>query len=246
MKRIFSVSSFLVAFAFLSSCGVNVLRGEGNKTSKTASVSPFDKVDICTSSKINITVGEGNTQSVVLSGYENILKHIKTEVKDNTLFVSYDLDDTWSIDADEMEVRITVPVLKGLSLSGAPDANIHGNVTGTEFVLDASGAGEITIDNMNVDKFVADLSGVAELQIKGGTVKQASYDLSGAGSIEAYPLQTEETVASISGAAKSEVTASKKLDASISGAGSITYKGTPQVTEHISGAGSVSAAGSKD
>ncbi len=242
MKRLCLLFAAVVAVISFASCGMNVLRGEGKKTTKAPSVPAFDAVDIGISTKIKITVAEGSTNGVELSGYENIIKHIKTEVKQNTLHITYDLDDTWTVNSDDLEVRITAPTLKALSMSGAPDAEVHGNVTGPEFKMDLSGAGSVVIDNINVDKFFADMSGAADLKVNGGSVKMASYELSGAGNIKAYPLQTEETSVSLSGAADGEVTASRKLDASVSGAGSITYKGTPEVTQHVSGAGSVSAA----
>lgn len=239
MKHLLLAGLMAVVLLGFSSCGMNVLRGEGKKTTQSPTVAGFDAIDIAISSKINIAVGTGGTQEIVLSGYENIIKHIKTEVKENTLVISYDLDDTWSISDDDVEVRISVPALKALSLSGSPHVNIHGNVTGSEFKLDISGACSIKIDSINTEKFMADLSGLSELEINGGTVKQASYDISGGGKIEAFPLQTEETSASISGAAKSEVSVSRKLEATISGAGSVKYKGKPEVVKHVSGIGSV-------
>ncbi len=246
MKRIVSTCLLTAAIISFSSCGMNVLKGEGPKTSEARTVGAFDALDVSTSVDLDVTVNEGTTQSVEIKGYANIAKHIKTEVKGGTLHIEYDLDDTWNVDNDDMRIVITVPSLKALSLTGAPDAEIHGNVAGSAFKLDLSGAGEVIIDNINVTDFSADLSGAAQLEIKAGNVKTASYDLSGAGDIKAYGLQTEETTASISGAGNGKVSASKKLDASVSGAGSITYKGNPEVSQHVSGVGSVSSADGKE
>lgn len=242
MKLYFSRLLIVVFLLSLSSCGMNVLRGEGEIVTEMPSVSEFDAVDISISSDINITVAEGGGHGLELKGYANIIKHIKTEVKNNVLYIAYDLDDTWTVNEEDTKVRISVPSLKSLSLSGAPDAHLQGNIKGEEFRLDVSGASDVVIDNINVNVFEVYMSGASELEVKGGIVKYAKYDINGAGDVEAYPLQTEETVASISGVAKSEVTASVKLDAKISGAGSVKYKGQPTVIKHISGAGSVSPA----
>jgi hypothetical protein len=242
MKNLFWVFIAVATAMMYSSCGMNVLRGSGKKTTMTPTTSSFNAVDVTISSKIKIYVQEGTSEKIVLSGYENILKHIKTEVRHNMLYVSFDLDDTWTVNDDDVEISISLPVLTALSMSGAPDAKIHGNITGNEFKLDVSGASDIVIDNINVDKFMVDLSGASELEIKNGTVRTASYEISGAGKIEAFKLLTEETSASISGAAESEVSVSGKLDASISGAGSVKYKGKPEITQHISGVGSVESA----
>jgi hypothetical protein len=242
MKRFCLLILSVLSIISFGSCGVNVLRGEGKKTTKTPSVKAFDAVDSRISSKVRITVTEGAANSLELRGFENIIKHIKTEVRQNTLYLSFDLDDTWTVNSDDMEIQITTPSLKMLSMSGFSDAEVHGNITGSVFKVDMSGAGSLTIDEINVEKFAADLSGAADLKIKGGNAKLASYELSGVGNVSAYPLQTEETMASLSGAADGEVSASRLLDARISGTGSITYKGKPEVKEHVSGMGSVSAA----
>jgi len=242
MKKNRLLLPLFCALLLLSSCGMNVLRGEGKKIVEPRTVPSFDALDISVSTDVKVTMSEGAAPGVELSGYANIIKHLKTEVKGTTLHVSFDLDDTWTVNDDDLAINITLPTLKALTLAGAPDAVIHGNLKGSEFKLDVSGASNIVIDNLNVDNFMADMSGKSDLEIKGGVVKTASYEVSGIGKIEAYALQTEETNASISGAAEGEVNASKKLDASISGAGSITYKGRPEVTKHVSGAGSVSAA----
>jgi len=238
------LSSFLVVLVIFSfsSCGMNVLRGEGEIVTEMPSVTEFDAIDVSISSDINITVAEGGGHGLELKGYANIIKHIKTVVKDKVLYIEYDLDDTWTVNEEDMKLRISVPSLKLLSLSGAPDAHIQGNVKGDEFRLDISGASDVVIDNINVNKFEVYMSGASELDVKAGIVKFAKYDINGAGNVEAFPLQTEETVASISGVAESEVSASVKLDAKISGAGSVKYKGQPKVIKHISGAGSVSPA----
>lgn len=241
MKNLLYISSFAAASLLFSSCGVNVLHGEGKKITEMPTVGNFNAVEVNISSNVEVTVTEGAACGVEVSGYANILKHIKTEVKDNVLCISYDLDHTLTIDGDDTKVRVTVPSLKAVSMSGAPDVDIKGDIKGPEFALDISGAGGVTIENIHADVLDADISGAAKLEIKGGVVKTAKYELSGAGSIEAFPLQTEETITSISGTASNEVSASRKLTADISGAGSVEYKGNPEVVKHVSGVGEVTA-----
>ncbi len=242
MKQLFYTLSFLSVTFLFTSCGVNILHGEGKKGSDIPSVSAFSKVDISIASDVDITVSEGSAHGIEIRGYENILKHIRTRVKNGTLHIDYDLDDTWTIDDAETKLRISVPSLSGLILSGAPDVKIHGDVRGDNFDLDISGASEVAIEDMHTNVFSADMSGMASLKIKQGAVKAADYALSGAGKVAAFGLQTEETAASISGTGKCEVSVSDKLEASISGAGAIRYKGNPQVDKHVSGIGSIEQA----
>ena len=234
------VPAFLILIGS-SSCRMNVLTGSGNKTTATASVSAFNEVNVEVPIKTVITLKEG-TPSVQFSGYENILKHIKASVENNKLTIHYDLDDTWTIHGGDVTATITLPAMMALSMSGAPDADVHGNISGSSFKLTISGASDINIDSINVDNFTADVSGAGDIKINGGNVKRAVYTISGAGDIKAFKLQSQESSASISGAGDAQFTALQKLTASISGAGEIKYKGHPVITKNISGVGSLTDA----
>lgn len=235
-------STLLVAVVlFTSSCKQNVLHGEGATTTSSPVVSSFNAVDIELPLKAIVTVQEGSQPTIQLSGYTNVIEHIKAKVENNSLVLYSDLDETWRIDGDGITVSITMPSLTALSLTGAADADIHGNVTGGTFKLETSGASTVVIDNLNVDSFSSDVSGACNIEVKGGSTKKASYEISGAAKIKAFPLQTLETVTSISGAGKGEVSASQKLTVEISGAGDVKYKGNPAITKDISGAGSITA-----
>lgn len=223
-----------------TSCRMNVLKGEGKKITDAPAVTPFNAVEIDISLKAVINVQEGTSAGVQLNGYENLLKHIKTKVENNTLRIYSDLDKTWTMDSDDVTATITVPSITLLKLTGAPDADMHGNISGNDFKLDISGASTVKIDNVNVDNFSVDVSGAANIEIKGGTVKHAQYEVNGAGDLKAFPLQSTETTVTISGAGTSHITALQKLTANISGAGTIKYKGHPTISQDVSGAGTIS------
>ncbi len=243
MKKPLLLVCAVVSLALLaSSCRMNTLRGEGNKTTAAPALSSFNAIEIEIPLKANITVQTGSQPGITMNGYENILKHIKTTVKDNTLHITCDLGDMWTIDCDGLATQITLPSLAALTLTGAPDADIHGNITGSNFKLDISGAADVVIDNINVDTFASDVSGAADITVKGGAVKSAAYEISGAGKVKAFPLQAVETRASISGAGTSEATALTKLSAGISGAGTIKYKGHPSISQEVSGVGTITDA----
>ncbi len=232
----------LSGFFFFSSCRMNVLKGEGNKVTNTPTVPPFNAVVVDLSLKVVVDVQDGAQPSVAISGYENLLKHITTKVENNTLTISDDLDETWTIECKDVVVKITVPSIAALNLRGAPDAEIHGNIKGPDFKLDISGASDVTIDNASVDNLTIKFSGAANVSIKAGTVKTAEYRISGTGDIDAKKLEANEVNAVISGAGNIDVWAVQKLDAKVSGTGSIYYKGNPVVTKHVSGSGTISEA----
>jgi putative autotransporter adhesin-like protein len=241
MKQLLlSLGGLVTLLFFASSCKVNVLKGEGNKITVSPSVSAFSGVDISLPLTSTIKVVDGSQPGVSVYGYENLVKHIHTKIKDNKLYLYSDLDESWTMDYDGMAVTITMPAINSLSLSGASDADVQGNVSGKEFDMELSGASRAVVDNINADLFSTGISGASNITVNGGNVKVAKYEVSGASKIRAFPLQTLETTASISGASHGEVTATQKLSADVSGAGSMKYKGHPaNVNKDVSGAGSM-------
>ena len=241
-KYLLSLALVFGLIILTTSCKTNVLKGEGKKITDAPAVTPFNAVVIDVSLKAVINVQEGASAGVQLNGYENLVKHIKTKVENNTLRIYSDLDDTWTMDSDDVTATITVPSITKLKLTGAPDADIHGNISGSDFKLDISGASTVKMDNVNVDNFSVDVSGAANVEVKGGIVKHAQYEVNGAGDLKAYPLQSNETTVTISGAGTGHVTALQKLTANISGAGTIKYKGHPAISQDVSGAGTIADA----
>lgn len=241
-KHLLSISCLICFIILSSACKVNTIRGEGKKGSTARELSTFNNIEIDLPLKTDINVQEGSHPGVRIDGYENVINHIKTEVRNNRLRIYSDLDATWSLDVSGVQMQIAVPSLAALGLTGAPMANVHGNIAGKDFKASISGASRLIVDNLNVDNFSSEVSGAACIEINGGTVRRADYQVSGAAKIQAFPLQSKETSATISGAGKGEFTSLEKLDANISGAGKIVYKGHPAVSKDISGAGAIADA----
>jgi len=241
-KNILSIVLIIAANVLCASCRMNILKGEGKIITTTPEVASFNALDIDVSLKAVINVQPGSQPGVQFKSYENILKHIKTKIENNTLRIYTDLDETWTLSDDDITAQITMPSITSLSLSGSPDAEVNGNITGSDFKVDISGASNVKIDNVNVDNFSVIVSGAGDVAVKGGAVKHASYEINGAGDLKAFPLQADETSATISGAGTSKVTALQKLTANINGAGTIKYKGHPVVTKDVSGIGTISDA----
>ncbi|MBS1587408.1 MAG: DUF2807 domain-containing protein [Bacteroidetes bacterium] len=222
--------------AVLFSCRENTISGHGNIGNEMRNTGSFTAIEISVPLKASIRVGAA--QSVKLSGYSNILKYIKTEVKDNKLKIF--TDPGVNIDnAEYLNAEISIPSLSQLVMEGAPDAEVHGPITGQDFQLTISGASDVTIDEVNTTHFSTTVSGAGDVKVSKGTVQQAEYSVAGAGDIKAYGLHSTETSATVAGAGDVDVYAEQKLTTSISGAGTVRYKGHPQVTTQTSGMGGV-------
>lgn len=239
MKKIALI--LLVSSTCLTSCMRRVIIGSGNQVTQARSTAAFDAVDISGAINTTINIQDGATPSVQIAGYQNIVSYIKTDVKDHTLHI-YTAEDADLNTNPKATAIITIPNITSLSLSGASDADIHGNMKGDSFRLEVSGASDVHADNISVSNFSTEISGAAKVKINGGNTHSANYQLSGAAKLNAFNLVTDETTVDLSGAGVADVNAQKKLDASVSGAGAIHYKGHPVVTSQTSGIGAVSDA----
>ncbi|MDR3679658.1 MAG: DUF2807 domain-containing protein [Flavipsychrobacter sp.] len=239
MKNVFPV--FLVLVLSLSSCMRNVISGSGVQVTDMRSVKSFNAIEIGGAMDVTVNQQDGATPSIQLYGYENLLKYIKTEVKNNTLSV-YTVEGTELNTDQKIKVVITLPSMSSLSLSGATDGVIHGIVKGNDFKLEVSGASDVVADNVSVTNFSTEISGAAKVKVNGGTVESANYELSGAAVLNAFNLVTNTTTVELSGTGIANVNAQKTLDAHLSGIGAIRYKGHPAVTSEKSGIGSIADA----
>jgi Protein of unknown function (DUF2807). len=235
------LAAAILTTAIATSCKRNITEGKGETITDARSISNFTSVALDVSVNANIQVTEGAAASVELKGYANILKNIKTEVKNGKLHISS--DDLFHFRTDrDIVANIVVPSLSLLEINGAGDAKVTGVVKGDKFKVEVSGAGDVEIENIIANTFEADLSGAGDLKIAQGTVTDSRLEVTGVGDIDAFGLQTQNTRAEVTGAGEVHVSASQKLVAEVTGAGDIKYKGQPQVTSDITGAGSVEEA----
>ena len=214
-----------VAIFALFSCGRRVVTGKGESATVNGNISGnFTAIDISAPLTAHVHVRPGVQAEVRFSGYKNLIDEIRTEVEDNTLHIENKHPIQFDTDKDVV-ADITVGSLSELGIHGAADADVDGEIAGSDFRLVISGAGDVSIDKVNVSNLDAKISGAGNVSIHSGTVGRAEYKVSGAGNISSFGVQANEVKAKVSGTGDIEVYAVKSLDAKVSGAGTIQYKG---------------------
>ncbi|MGE5681054.1 MAG: head GIN domain-containing protein [Bacillota bacterium] len=219
MKKLFTIVISLTILVFAGCHGFGFgchgvgVRGSGVSKTETRNLDKFSAVEVGGAFYVDIVNGE--SPSIQLSGDDNILPLIKTEVRDNTLYITTKK----SINPKKkMRLRIATENLERVDESGACDVNIT---------------------NVNSDRFIMDISGASKINVSGKT-RELMLDLSGAGKVNARDLIAEKADVEISGAAKAEVYVSEDLRADISGVGNLDYYGNPKkISKDISGVASV-------
>jgi hypothetical protein len=184
------------------------------------SVAPFTSVS--NSGPLNLRIEVGKAPSVVVSGDDDLVAELQTDVVDGELRMHLKHGSgTFDRHHAELHVTVTMPELTSFSMSGA---------------------GNTTITHMNGDSLAVHLSGAGNLRAD-GQVKSLRLDVSGVGSIDTRELHAEAADVNLAGVGSVRVWASGVLNASVGGVGSLTYYGDPKtVNTHGGGLGSISKA----
>lgn len=185
---------------------------------QTRSVAPF--TSISNSGPVNLFIEVGKPQSVVVSGSDDYLEDVRTEVSDGELRIKLHGDSHvdnrhWN----DMKVTITVPTLSAFTMGGA---------------------GQTTLTHVNGDSLDIRFGGAGNLKAD-GTVKNLKLSVGGVGTIDTRELHAANADVSLGGVGSVKVWAGERLDASVGGVGSLTYYGDPKtVNTRGGGLGSIS------
>ena len=191
----------------------DTLRGSGLMASESRSLPDFERVETNCSADVSIRVGSAT--SLLVSGDDNLLKHLRTEVRDGTLVI--EMEQGSYSPRIALKVAATTPALRALSIRGSSDVEVQ-DLAGDLFSVEISGSG--------------DAHG-------SGSVGRLEAGVAGSGDVNFASVEAREASVQISGSGDVEVSATDSLSASIAGSGDVRYKGEPKVTKSIAGSGRV-------
>ncbi len=211
------------------------------QTKQTRKPGNFDGVSA--SGAVNVYLRQGNETSVVVEATEEALKYLKTEVDNGVLKIYRDKDFNWrdlmgdSKDG-KVNVYITCPRLRLVTVSGASSVRGESAFTTDNFKLQSSGASDITM-SVRAKSLEVSCSGASDVKLSGQADRQ-KVSVSGGSEYQAYSLQSRTATIQASGASEVYVSVDGEVTASASGASDIRYKGNARVVSNSSsGASSV-------
>jgi hypothetical protein len=239
MKKI-QLNIFLVGVAFflstLSSCQFNCVRGSGHKASETRKVGDFNKINISGDCKINLVQDSSLTLNVTAD--DNLLKYIKTTVRDNTLRIKTKKNICTSV---PISINIGIHKLQELTASGAVEITCTGVITTGDMELGSSGNSKITLA-INAANLTTEDSGNMELNLT-GQASSHHINISGEGKVEAFGFIVGDYDIETSGDITCEINVLNSLNINSSGSSSVKYKGNPSnISNSKSGSSSLQKA----
>ena len=230
MKKEF-LSLFIIA-SLLIQCGEVSAQAT---VKEKRNVSGFDGVGFGVSG--NLYIKTGSAFDVIIEGNERYVNDIETVVRDGRLQIRR--DGNFRFNNEKVNVYVTMPEVKALSISGSGKAEVDGNLRTDNLSLSVSGSGRIEIPSVSVDELKCSISGSGDISIQGGRIGKAGLSISGSGSYFGDYAVIEDFDAGISGSGSCSCNVTGSLSARISGSGNIVYSGNPRINVRSSGSGRV-------
>jgi hypothetical protein len=213
MRSPFLVIAIVLGVLFISYASTQT-RGSGNIVSEMREVSGFTGIALETAGDITIT--QGDSESLTIETDDNILPLLISEVKNGVLVLGSENNASFN-PSDGIDYIITVTSLDRLEISGAGDINGQ----------------DLTLDALSVD-----ISGAGDINLS-GTTNSLGITVSGQGDFNGCNLQSSTASLDISGQGDAVVNTTDTLSVTVSGLGDVSYLGSPEVSQDISGVGDV-------
>lgn len=224
----------LMALTIFNSC--EKIKGKGEIISETRNAANYNSIDLAMSATVHFTQAPG--YSLTISGQENILDHVITQVEGNRLVIRVRSGSILG-HHDPVHVYVSAPGVTSLEVSGSGDMVSDSAWSQDELSVRISGSGNITIASVLSGHLTASISGSGSIRASGGNSDQEELKISGSGTIDLRLVESATVYTTTSGSGETYVNATGLLDVTISGSGNVWYYGTPSINTRVSGSGNL-------
>lgn len=168
---------------------------------------------------------------------DNLVDHVVTEIDDDVLQVEL----SGRVRGATLRLHVSMPDLDRLQVSGAVRVEVNGTIR-EEVEIEASGATNVVLDAVELDRFEVVVSGASSLDAA-GSAEEIDAEVSGASEADLAAVEAQTVTVNVSGASHVEVDVREELEANASGASEVRYRGDPdRVRIDASGSSSVERA----
>jgi hypothetical protein len=220
-------------FAMSHGCAFGNDDGSGKVISENRTVSTFNGISL--ECHANVYFTQGDEQSVRVEAEDNIMSHLKTEVKNKSLEIKMDKDFN---NHETINVYVTVKELCMLDLAGSGKMIGKSHINCDDMSFGVAGSGSITADIRSLAVKIS-VSGSGSLNVAGATTSM-DIKVAGSGGVNAKELQSVKSTVSVSGSGSTTINTKDELNVSITGSGGVKYLGEPaKLNTNITGSGRV-------
>ena len=160
------LAMLLAGCNLLSNPQVKIIRPSDVNISENRDVSGFDSIEFSTLGKINLI--QGDQESLNISGPDNVVPLIITEVRNKTLIIRNDENVNITVPSSQNPLTFTIVAkdLTGLTVSGVGDVQLDA-VSTPRLEVTMSGAGMVQMNQLGADELDLNLSGAGGMEITG-------------------------------------------------------------------------------
>jgi hypothetical protein len=249
MHKLFKIAGVSGAALTAALYALSVTETLAQKISKTSDLTGFTKVQLNTSSDINIKMG--NTYSIEMVGDEERIGNTILEMKNDTLKIKHKKANFHYDNDQDMVINVVMPDIESMQINGSGDAEIEGvdnasldlNVNGSgdlyvngkseELEISINGSGNISMSEVMGKDVEISINGSGDVELDGGTCQSLEIDIHGSGDVEAKDMKCQDVNVEVAGSGDSEVYASNSLTFDSHGSGNVEVYGKPQtVIDH--------------
>jgi len=255
-KRLWIITGLLIivaTVAALSGCKeFPRIIGSNNIETRDFDYSGFTRIDISHAFTAEIVQSDNYQVEVTLN--DNLFDYLSISRSGNTLTIK--MDPMSSFLHTTQHVKISLPDLVAVTISGASHGTVTGFADATLFDLNVSGASRLEIDGLkttgstyievsgasrlsgNLDTVDGDftVSGASTLELS-GSATDVKLDVSGASHATLGTFKIVDTSVSVTGASSATIDVSGRLDLNVSGASRLIYSGNATLGDvEVSGA----------
>ena len=137
-------------------------KGSGNLATETREVAAFSELDISSAVNVDLTVDASVGHSVTVTYDDNLLDKLVTRVAGDTLVIELQGSVNLTGGADR-SVTVTMPDVTSIDVSGASSVTATGSTA--SYRLDASGASQVDLRNLEVVDAEIDVSGASNVDV---------------------------------------------------------------------------------
>lgn len=204
---------------------------------ETRPVTPFTALSLA--APIDVELDQGERESLVIEGPEDMVAAIETRVEGGTLELR--MRPVVSFASGRVRAHVTARAIGAIAISGSGNLACA-SLRSESLRVAISGSGDLRLGRLEAASLEASIVGSGDIRAS-GKVDRVGARIEGSGDLRAEDLEAREANVSIAGSGDATVWAREALTASIAGSGDVRYRGEPRVRRSVAGSGSVGRLG---
>lgn len=220
----------LTIFARVNIVPIEEIKTSGVSITETRDIGAFSQLRVRTPN-VKVVISNG-PPSCVITGDENIIPLIATEINGNQLVIKHN---------EEKSFRFTAPVTLTLTNNNWKDLVVNGcdvevidTIHADKFELETNGTGKINM-RLKTKKLKAKIRGACMVNLE-GSADDVDISVWESGQLKGKNFQTQTAEINATGASNVYLSIAKKLNANAAGSGNVIYYGDPEVRKSTGGA----------